>query len=136
MLQELGWNSDEVTTSVSSSMFSGLMSTVVKVWDESSKFHRFTRRSSADRNVSPSEHTEMLLIWYACALAYTLRGVAATTVSVVRIRGTFKTDTLFDRDESRFPSKFVFDTSVTFFSNTRHSFTVLSSVESGGVGWG
>jgi hypothetical protein len=42
-----------------------------------------TRRSSAEMYVSQSELSEMLLMWYACALEYTRRRRAVSTVSVV-----------------------------------------------------
>lgn len=45
------------------------------------RFQRLTRRSSALMYVSPSELMLMELMWYAWALAYTLRGTAATMVS-------------------------------------------------------
>jgi hypothetical protein len=51
------------------------------------KFHRFILRSSADMYVSPSELREIELIWYACALAYTFRGTAATILSWKAMRG-------------------------------------------------
>jgi hypothetical protein len=44
---------------------------------------RLTRRSSAEMYVSQSELSEMLLMWYACALEYTRRRRAVSTVSVV-----------------------------------------------------
>jgi len=51
------------------------------------RFQRLTRRSSALMYVSPSELIEIELMWYACALAYTLRGTAATIVSWYVMRG-------------------------------------------------
>lgn len=56
-------------------------------WSEMFRFHRLTRRSSALMYVSPSELIEIELMWYACALAYTLRGTAATIVSWYVMRG-------------------------------------------------
>lgn len=45
---------------VRSSMLVGLISTMLKLWSETSRFHRFIRRSSAEMYVSPSlqEETE------------------------------------------------------------------------------
>lgn len=80
-LQLRGWNSAAVMTSVNSSMFAGLMSTMLKLWSWMFRFHRLIRKSSLLMNVSPSLLTEMLLMWYAWALAYVLLGTAATTVS-------------------------------------------------------
>ena len=54
-----------VMTSVRSSMFAGLMSTMLKLMLELSRCHRFTRRSSAEMYVSQSELTLRLLMWYA-----------------------------------------------------------------------
>ena len=62
-LQLVGWNSAAVMTSVSSSMFAGLMSTMLKLWSWMFRFHRFIRRSSLEMNVSPSLFTDMLLMW-------------------------------------------------------------------------
>lgn len=64
-LQLCGWNSAAVMTSVNSSMFAGLMSTMLKLWSWMFKFQRFIRRSSLEMKVSPSLFTEMLLMWYA-----------------------------------------------------------------------
>lgn len=82
-LQCCGWNSAAVMTSVSSSIFVGLISTmstqrisskklqtnhsILKLWFEISIFHRLIRKSSADRYVSPSEFGDIELMWYACA---------------------------------------------------------------------
>ncbi len=62
-LQLMGWNSAAVITSVSSSMFAGLMSTMLKLWSWMLRFHRLMRKSSLLMNVSPSLFTEMLLMW-------------------------------------------------------------------------
>lgn len=62
-LQLMGWNSAAVITSVSSSMFAGLMSTMLKLWSWMLRFHRLIRKSSLLMNVSPSLFTEMLLMW-------------------------------------------------------------------------
>jgi hypothetical protein len=62
-LQLMGWNSAAVITSVSSSMFAGLMSTMLKLWSWMFRFHRLIRKSSLLMNVSPSLFTEMLLMW-------------------------------------------------------------------------
>eukprot|EP00878_Enallax_costatus_P039570 GHUV01045398.1.p1 GENE.GHUV01045398.1~~GHUV01045398.1.p1 ORF type:complete len:134 (+),score=27.02 GHUV01045398.1:284-685(+) len=51
-------------TSVRSSMFAGLMSTILKLWSVTSRLHRLTRKSSAERNVCWSLLTLMLLMWY------------------------------------------------------------------------
>ena len=40
-----------------------LMSTMLKLWSATSRFHRLTRRSSDDRNVSPSEQREREWTW-------------------------------------------------------------------------
>lgn len=50
-------------------MFAGLMSTMLKLWSVTSRFHRLMRRSSADRKVCWSLLTLMLLMWYVCAFA-------------------------------------------------------------------
>eukprot|EP01139_Manchomonas_bermudensis_P010370 Amastigsp_a340305_166.p3 type:complete len:161 gc:universal Amastigsp_a340305_166:966-484(-) len=113
---ESGWNSAEVITSVSSSMFSGLMSTIVNDWFEISRFHKLIRRSSAEMNVSPSEFTEIELMWYACAFANTRRGVAATTFSVVSSRGSLMAVNDDASELSRRPSRFVAVTIWIFFS--------------------
>lgn len=44
----------EKSIPVKSSMFVGLTSTILKLWLLISRFQRFTRRSSAEMNVSPS----------------------------------------------------------------------------------
>jgi len=62
-LQLMGWNSAAVMTSVSSSMFAGLMSTMLKLWSWMLRFQRLIRKSSLLMNVSPSLFTEMLLMW-------------------------------------------------------------------------
>jgi len=62
-LQLIGWNSAAVITSVSSSMFAGLMSTMLKLWSWMLRFQRLILRSSLLMNVSPSLLTDMLLIW-------------------------------------------------------------------------
>ena len=62
-LQACGWNSAAVITSVSSSIFAGLISTMLKLWSWIFKFHRLIRRSSLLMKVSPSLLTEMLLMW-------------------------------------------------------------------------
>ena len=51
-LHSLGWNSEAVITSVSSSMLAGLMSTMLKDWSVISMCHRLILRSSADKYVS------------------------------------------------------------------------------------
>src|SRR3989338_2342202 len=56
-----GWNSAAVMTSDSSSMLAGLMSTILKLRSETSKFHRLIRRSSAEMNVSRSQFSEIEL---------------------------------------------------------------------------
>ena len=91
-LQLVGWNSAAVITSVSSSMLAGLISTMLKLWSWMLRFQRLIRRSSLLMKVSPSLLTEMLLMWYAWAFAYVLRGTAATTVSWCVIRGSFRDD--------------------------------------------
>ena len=53
---------------------------ILKLWSLMSKFHRLIRRSSAEMNVSPSVFSEMELMWYAWALAYTRRGTCAYTL--------------------------------------------------------
>ena len=59
-----GWNSAVVTTSVRSSMRGGLRSTSVYGGAAgASRCQRLTRRSSADRNVSPSEQRDSELTW-------------------------------------------------------------------------
>ena len=58
-------------TSVSSSMFAGLMSRMLKLWLLTPRFQTLMRRSSADRKVSPSLLGEIELMWYVCALANT-----------------------------------------------------------------
>jgi hypothetical protein len=63
ILQDIGWKSAAVTTSVSSSMFAGLISTMLKDLSVIPAFHKLIRRSSADKNVSPSLFIEMELIW-------------------------------------------------------------------------
>merc|ERR1712142_105521 len=60
-LHSLGWNSEAVITSVSSSMLAGLMSTMLNDWSVISMCQRLMRRSSADKYVSWSELTEMVL---------------------------------------------------------------------------
>lgn len=50
----------EVTTSVSSSMFSGLMSMMLKLTLGTDRFHMLIRRSSDEMNVSWSEFNEIL----------------------------------------------------------------------------
>lgn len=142
-LQLVGWNSAAVITSVSSSMFAGLMSTILKLCSWMLRFHRLMRRSSLLMNVSPSLLTEMLLIWYACALAYVLRGTAATTVSWCVIRGSFKAEaSLNDRRGGRGApppptpagvsslERLFSATTFSDLSNTFHNFIVLSLVES------
>ncbi len=62
---------DALRTSVKSSMLSGLMSTMLNDWFSTFMFHRFTRRSSADTNVSQSELMEIELMWYECTLVNT-----------------------------------------------------------------
>mmetsp|Transcript_3567 Transcript_3567/g.12791 ORF Transcript_3567/g.12791 Transcript_3567/m.12791 type:complete len:277 (-) Transcript_3567:530-1360(-) len=69
----VGWNSAAVITSVKSSMLDGLMSTMLNDWFDTSRFHRLTRKSSAEMNVSQSLLMLMELMWYACALANNLR---------------------------------------------------------------
>ncbi len=66
-LQCTGWNSAAVMTSVSSSMFAGLMSTMLKLRSLISRFQRFIRRSSAEMYVSWSEFTDIEWMWYAWA---------------------------------------------------------------------
>mmetsp|Transcript_41 Transcript_41/g.141 ORF Transcript_41/g.141 Transcript_41/m.141 type:complete len:216 (-) Transcript_41:77-724(-) len=129
MLQWLGWKLAAVMTSVSSSMFSGLMSTMLNDSDELSRCHRFTRRSSAERYVSPSELTEMELTWYACALAYVRRGVAHTAVSRHVNTGTFSDLIVAGPPPNRPLGRFIEDTTFSFFSNTFHSLMVLSFVD-------
>lgn len=142
-LQLVGWNSAAVMTSVSSSMFAGLISTMLKLWSWMFKFHRLTRRSSLLKKVSPSLLTEMLLMWYACALAYVRRGTAATTVSWCVIRGSFNAEgSLNDKRGGRGAppppltlagvsslDKLFSATTLSDLSNTFHSFIVLSLVE-------
>merc|ERR1719480_106679 len=62
-LHSLGWNSEAVMTSVSSSMLAGLMSTMLNDWSVISMCHKLILRSSADKYVSWSELTEMELMW-------------------------------------------------------------------------
>ncbi|KAH3666123.1 hypothetical protein OGAPHI_004312 [Ogataea philodendri] len=51
-LQSVGWNSELVITSVSSSMFTGLISTMLNDWSAIPKFHKLILRSSEEMNVS------------------------------------------------------------------------------------
>lgn len=44
------------------------MSSMLKLWLLTSRFHRLIRRSSADKKVSWSVLTETELMWYVCAL--------------------------------------------------------------------
>ena len=48
-LHSLGWNSEAVMTSVSSSMLAGLMSTMLNDWSVISMCHKLILRSSAER---------------------------------------------------------------------------------------
>lgn len=125
-LQLVGWKHDAVMTSVSSSMFSGLMSTMLKLIWLLFMFHRLMRRSSADKKVSPSEQGEMELTWYAWALAYTRRGVAHTAVSRHVSVGILRFLTLVGAPY-RPRGRFIDDTIFSFFSKTFHSFIVLSA---------
>ena len=50
------------------SMSSGLMSTMLKVVEVFCKFHKFIRKSSAERYVSPSGLNDKELMWYVCPL--------------------------------------------------------------------
>ena len=142
-LQLVGWNSAAVMTSVSSSMLAGLISTMLKLWSWILRFQRLTRRSSLLMKVSPSLLTEMLLMWYAWALAYVLRGTAATTVSWCVIRGSFSMDgSLNDKRGGRGTpppptapagvssfDRLFSATTLSDLSNTFHSLMVLSFVE-------
>lgn len=85
--QSTGWKSAEVMTSESASMFAGLTSTMLKQLCAVCRFHRLRRRSSQLMNDSPSELSEILLMWYACAFEYVRFGVAVTTRSHVLISG-------------------------------------------------
>ena len=84
-LHSFGWNSAAVITSVSSSIFAGLISTIsfnirkywfktfyfkiklannlLKLWLVISLCHRLIRKSSADMNVSWSLFNDIELIW-------------------------------------------------------------------------
>mmetsp|Transcript_25851 Transcript_25851/g.62797 ORF Transcript_25851/g.62797 Transcript_25851/m.62797 type:complete len:225 (-) Transcript_25851:333-1007(-) len=148
-LHDLGWNSADVITSVSSSMLAGLMSTMLNDWSLIDRFHRLMRRSSLLTNVSPSLFSAIELMWYACAFENTRRGAAATTVCFVCSRGTTRPppgvgllvplapvapppspdDDVLDAAPAA-PPVSVVATCFTFFSNTFHSFTVLSLVVS------
>lgn len=141
-LQLVGWNSAAVITSVSSSMFAGLISTMLKLWSWILRFHKLIRRSSLLIKVSPSLLTEMLFMWYACAFAYVLRGTAATTVSWCVILGSFNIDgSLKDKRGARGApppptpagvssvERLFSATTFNDLSNTFQSFIVLSFVE-------
>src|SRR5271154_1424420 len=123
-------------------MFAGLMSTILKLWSWMFKFQRLMRRSSLLINVSPSLLTEMLLMWYAWALAYVRLGTAATTVSWCVMRGNFSDDA--SRNETWFGlrapppptpagvrscERLFSATTFRDFSKTFQSFIVLSLVE-------
>lgn len=141
-LQRWGWNSAAVMTSVSSSMLAGLISTMLKLWSWIFKFQRLILKSSLDMNVSPSEFTDMLLMWYACAFAYVLLGTAATTVSWWVSRGNLRAAGLLNWGSGcwgcRSPPMLGVDpscdrlfsaTTLSDFSNTFHNLMVLSFVE-------
>ena len=83
----VGWKLAHVITSVRSSMFAGLMSTTLNAPFAFSRCQRLTRKSSADKYVSPSELTLRELTWYACALPYRRRHFAPKTTSVERTEG-------------------------------------------------
>ncbi|KAH3669810.1 hypothetical protein OGATHE_002622 [Ogataea polymorpha] len=51
-LQSVGWNSALVITSVSSSILTGLISTMLKDWSAIPKFHKLILRSSEEMKVS------------------------------------------------------------------------------------
>lgn len=142
-LQLVGWNSAAVITSVSSSMLAGLISTILKLWSWILRFQRLTLRSSLLMKVSPSLFTEILFMWYAWALAYVLRGTAATTVSWCVIRGSFSAEgSLNDKRGGRGApppptapagvsslERLFSATTFSDLSNTFHNFIVLSFVE-------
>lgn len=138
-LHWMGWNSAAVMTSVNSSMLTGLMSTMsaklahavhhhpLKLWSLMFKFHRLIRKSSADMYVSWSELTEIELMWYACALAYTLRGTAAVMESCVVMRGKRRGCDAPTAPPAGYPSEWLFSaTTLICLSNTFHSLIVLS----------
>lgn len=144
-LQCTGWNSAAVMTSVSSSMFAGLMSTMswnvfnyctdrnciqghsLKLRSLMSRFHRLIRRSSAETYVSWSELTEIEWMWYACAFAYTFRGTAAMMLSCTDMRGSRRFCWTIGAGSDLWPSRrLLSDTTRNDFSNTFHSLIVLS----------
>lgn len=73
---------------MSSSSVGGFMSSTLNASLAFSSDQRLMRRSSADRNVAPSEHAATELMWYACALPYTRRGVAIVALSPTVTLGT------------------------------------------------
>lgn len=124
-LQLLGWNSDTVITSVNSSIFSGLISTMLKQLSGLSKFHKLILKSSVEMKHSPSLFGEILLIWYAWALAKILLGYADRTDPEVVIRGIRN-----EFDETVVPPLawdiFNWETAFNLFSYIFQSLIVLS----------
>lgn len=59
-------------------------------WFVISKCHKLMRKSSADKYVSWSLFTDILLMWYVCALAYTRLGDACwmRTIQILSIKFT------------------------------------------------
>mmetsp|Transcript_47039 Transcript_47039/g.112064 ORF Transcript_47039/g.112064 Transcript_47039/m.112064 type:complete len:210 (-) Transcript_47039:360-989(-) len=124
-LQWSGWHDAAVITSVSSSMLSGLMSTMLNEVSETPRFHRLIRRSSAEMNVSQSELREMELMWYACPLENTRRWCAWMPLGVVRGGIASPFDPL-----PVMPLRYVEMTSAGLWSCTFQSLIVLSLVVS------
>eukprot|EP00966_Prymnesium_polylepis_P021321 490290-Prymnesium_polylepis.1 len=77
-------------TSESDSMQGGFASTSVKHERAVCSDHRLSRRSSADRNDSPSELSARELMWYACAPPKVRFALAVTTRSRASMVGSRK----------------------------------------------
>lgn len=128
-LQWLGWNSALVMTSVNSSMFVGLMSTMLKLWSLIARFHRLILRSSDDMYVSASLFSDTALMWYACAFENTRRVEAAYTVSLFSTVGSTRSFELFG-----VPLSALYDvTFLIFFSNIFHNLIVFHLYLGGNV---
>ena len=103
---------------------------ILKLWSVLSRSQRFTLRSSAERYVQSSLFTEMELMWYVCAFAKILLGIASIEMSSWTFTGILSC--VIDSSSLNMPS------SVTVLrllylrhrSEIFHSFTVLS----GGIG--
>lgn len=77
----VGWQCIDVMTSVRLSILEGFRSKMsirqakqqegLKLWLLTSKFHRLIRRSSEDKNTSPSEKQDRELMLKQCAWPYT-----------------------------------------------------------------